>query len=32
MLTIDEYDEDEDGIVDDTDGDGIPDYLDNDNE
>ncbi len=30
--TIDEYDEDGDGIPDDTDGDGIPDYLDPTNE
>ena len=32
VLTKDEYDANGDGIVDDTDGDGIPYYLDNDQE
>ena len=28
VLTINELDKNEDGVIDDTDGDGIPDYLD----
>lgn len=31
ILTYNEFDKDKDGIADDTDGDGIPDYLDSDN-